>query len=159
MAATGTSAPPSGARLLASDLVHVVDDVRIGLMLADNAWELSVERLFGIPREEQSSLVKLLLTGAVLSAAAASVPRPKLIRPTGADTMMGGSVALVATGGLAGATAGAAPLAGAVIGAALVGHAVRSVAIGSSRRVRVMTHGLSERYRRVAAGSVSLPGR
>ena len=158
MAAAGTSAPPSGARLLASDLVHVVDDVRIGLMVADHAWETSVERLFGIPREEQSSLVKLLLTGAVVSAAAASVPRPKPLHLTRADTMMGGSVAVVAAGGLAGATAAAAPVAGAVIGVALAGHAVRSVAISSSRRARVMTHGLHERYRR-AASAVSPPGR
>jgi hypothetical protein len=151
MGASTSTEVPNGFGLLISDMEHVVDDVRIAGLLADHAWELTVERMFGLARDDQTALVKLLLTGALITAVASHVPRLPRMRLSRADGMLGGSVAVTALGGLVGASAAAAPAAGALIALAVVGSGVRSAVAGSSRGLRELRHGVGVRYGHAAA--------
>jgi hypothetical protein len=136
----------AGARLFVSDVEHVVDDARIAYHLADRGWELVVARVFGVPREDQSVLVKVLLTGALATVAGGYVSRPHPALPSRGDTAMGASVLNAAVRGLAGAPSQTIPAAGALIGLAVLAHSIRSAVAGSSRDVQRLTHGAEARY-------------
>jgi hypothetical protein len=131
------------------DVKHVAGDVRAAYLVVDHGWELGVQRLFGVAREDQSVVVKVLLTGAVIAVVGSYVPRLRPGAPSAVDAAMGGSVLVSLVGGLAGATAAAAPAAGAVIVLALAGTSVRSALTGSSRVIRGLTHDLSVGYERL----------
>src|SRR5262245_44866175 len=108
--------PLSGGRLFVADVERGTAGLGVAFKLADSAYEDLVARVFGIPREKQSLLVKLILTGAaanVLAGYAARLPR---IHPSRTDTAMGLGVVNTALRGLAGAPSAAMPAAGVVNG-------------------------------------------
>jgi hypothetical protein len=139
-----------GARLFASDVRHARSDVRLAFLLSDDVYECVVAKVFGIPRERQTFLAKLIVTSAlatVLGAYAARLPR---IRPSGVDIAMGGAALDTALRGIAGARSQNMPAAGVLIGLAVLGHGIRhgirSAAARSSRDVHEAVHGAEARY-------------
>jgi hypothetical protein len=145
----------AGARLFVSDVHHVADDARVAFALADDAWERVVAMVFGIPREHQSLLVKLLVTGAAATVARGYVPRLPRTRPSRVDAAMGGSVLNAAVRGLAGAPSQNIPTAGVLIAVAMLARSIRSAAAGSTRDVQWLAHGAGARYGHRSAASVA----
>jgi hypothetical protein len=154
----GKAADPdqvAGARLFVSDVEHAVDDARVAFRVADHAWELVLVRVFGVPRENQSVLVKMVLTGALATVAGSYAPRPHLTRPSRAGAAMGASVLNAAVRGLVGAPSRNIPAAGVLIGLAVMAHSIRSAVAGSSREVQWLTHGAEARYGHHSATSAA----
>jgi hypothetical protein len=130
----------SGGSLFVSDVETGAADLRIVFRLVDSAYGQVVTRVFGVPREKQSFLVKLILTGAaanVLAGYAAQIPR---IHPSRADTAMGFAVLNTALRGIGGAPSAAMPAAGLVIGLVLLRHSLRLALTGSARDVEILAH-------------------
>jgi hypothetical protein len=146
----------AGARLFVSDVNHVADDARVAFALADDAWERVVARVFGIPRENQSLLVKMLMTGAAATVAGGYVPRLPRRRPSRVDAAMGGSVLNAAVRGLAGAPSRNIPAAGVLIALAMLARSIRAAAAGSTRDVQWLAHGAEARYGHHSATSVAV---
>jgi hypothetical protein len=118
----------------------LLGDARVASLLIADGRQRVVTRVFGVPRADQSLLVTLILTGAVVTVVRGLVPRP-WPRPSGADAAIGGSVVNATLGSLAGAPAGTMPLAGALIGFALVSHSLRPAVAGSAHEVRALARG------------------
>jgi hypothetical protein len=112
-------------------------DAKVASLLMADGRQRAVTRTFGVPRDDQSLLVTLILAGAVLTVLGGLVPRPRL-RPSGADAAIGGSVLNATLGGIAGVPAKNMPLAGGLIGLALVSHSLRPAVAGSAREVRAL---------------------
>jgi hypothetical protein len=136
----------TGARLFLSDVRHGAKDVRLGFLLADDAYERVVTRAFGIPRDQQSPLVKVIVAGAVatvLQSYAARLPR---IHPSRSDTAIGTAVLNSAFRGLAGAPSRNIPVAGLAIGLGVLVHGIRSAAGQTEHDVEVVVHAAGHRY-------------
>jgi hypothetical protein len=116
-----------------------VDARVVSLFLADGRRR-AVTRVFGLPRDQQSFLVTLILAGAAATVLQEFVPRPRspLTRKNAA---IGGSVLNAALDGIGGPPTRDIRLAGAVIGLALVAHSLRPVVAGSVREVRAVKRG------------------
>lgn len=142
----------AGARLFASDVEHVVCDARLAFLLVDHAWEGVLARVFGVPRENQSVLVKVLMTGALATVAGGYVARLPLTRPSSVDTAVGGSVLNATVRGLAGAPSRSIPAAGALITLAVLRRSIRSALAGPPRW---LVHGAKDRYGHHPATSVA----
>ena len=136
----------TGARLFASDVHHVARDARLGFLFADNALEHVAARVFGIPREQQSLLVKILVTAAAARVAGSYVARLPLIRPARADVVLGGSALGAAVRGLAGAPAQSIAGASVLVGVAVVAGSIRAVMAGSTRDAEWLAHEAEARY-------------
>ena len=121
-----------------------VADRRVEALLVGEMRRRVVTRTFGIPRDEQSLLVTIILAGSVATALGGLVARP-LPRPSGVDALAGGAVLNAALGAMAG-TSRTAPLAGGLITFAVVAHALRPVMSGSARRGRALLHELRAAY-------------
>jgi NADH:ubiquinone oxidoreductase subunit K len=130
----------SGGRLFVSDVETGASDVRIAFKLADSAYEGLLARMFGIPQTQQSLLVKLILTGAVVSVIGGYVARLPRIHLSRADTAMGLGVIHTALRDIGGAPCAAMPSAGVVIGIALLRRWVRSALTESVHDVEVLAH-------------------
>ena len=115
----------------------LLGDARVASLLMADGRQRVVTRVFGVPREDQSFLVTVILTGAVVTVLRGLVPRP-WPRPSGSDAAIGGSVFNATFGGIAGAPARSMPLAGALIGFALLSHSIRPALAGSAREVRAL---------------------
>jgi hypothetical protein len=133
----------SAARMLAVD-------VGVRSLLIGEARRRAVTRVFGVPANEQSLLVTMILFGA-----AATVVRgltPALPRPSRLDAAVGGTVASTAVRGLAGAPSATVPFAGGLIVFALVAHSLRPTVVAAIHEVRAFAHGIGSafgvRYRR-----------
>jgi hypothetical protein len=106
-----------GARLLISDM-------RLASLLATEARQLAITRVFGVAPQDQSWLVTIVLCGSV--AAVAWDALAKLVpHPTTADVKIGGSLLNMTARGLAGLPTRTMPLAGAVIALVLVSRDAR----------------------------------
>src|SRR3954451_22364344 len=81
-----------GARLFAADVQRAALDARLAYLLADDTYERGVTKVFGLPQVNQSLLVKVLLTGAAVTAVGDLVGRCRLLHPTRDDAAMGGMV-------------------------------------------------------------------
>ena len=114
-------------------------DMRVRSLLIRHARQHAVTRIFGVPRDEQSLLVTLLLIGAAGTVVKGLAPRP-WPRLSGADAAIGGSLVNAAFRGIAGTPSGAMPLAGALIALAVVSRSVRPAVAGSARELRGLTH-------------------
>ena len=112
-------------------------DARVGSLLAADARQRVVTRVFGVPRDDQSLVVTLILTGAVATVLRGFVPRP-WPRPSGADAAIGGSLLNATFRGIAGAPARNMPLAGALIAFAMLSHSVRPAVAGTAHEVRAL---------------------
>jgi hypothetical protein len=135
------TAPPAfdGDELGLARLLLV--DVKVRSLLIAEARRHGVTRVSGIPREDQSLLVTMIVFGAAASVALEYVSRP-VVRPTGADAALGGVLANAGLRGLAGTTSGAMPFAGALMAFAVLSHGLRPAVAGSARGFRALTHGI-----------------
>ena len=106
------------------DATLALVDVRVRSLLMREARRRAVSGVFGIPAEEQSFLVTLLLLGAAATVLRGLVPG-HLPHAQGADAAVGGAVVNTALRGIAGAPSSAMPLAGGLIALAMVSHSVR----------------------------------
>jgi Mn2+/Fe2+ NRAMP family transporter len=136
----------TGARLFISDVEHLADDARVAYHLADHVWELGVARVFGVAMQDQSVVVKMVLTGALATVAGSFLPRPHLIRPSTRNTAIGASILNAAGRGIAGAPSQHIPAAGVLIGLAVLAHSIRSAVAESSRDVHRLSHEAGTRY-------------
>lgn len=121
-----------------------IADRRVEALLVGEARRRACTRMFGIPGDQQSMLVTVILAGSAATALGGLVARP-LPRPSGGDAAMGGAVLNAALGALVG-TSRAAPLAGGLITFAVVAHALRPVLVGSGRQGRALLHQLRAAY-------------
>src|SRR5215208_2545680 len=110
-------------------------DRRVEARLLGEARRRAVTRAFGIPGEEQSLLVTMILAGSVATVLGGLAARP-LPHLSGADAAFGAMVG----------TSKAAPVAGGLITFAVVAHALRPVVAGSARRGRAVVHELRAAY-------------
>jgi hypothetical protein len=125
-------------------------DVGVRSLLMGEARRRAVTRVFGVPPNDQSLLVTMILLGA-----AGTVVRgltPALPRPSRTHAAVGGTVANTALRGIAGAPSATVPLAGGLIAFALLSHSLRPAVAGAVHEVRAFAHGigtaLGVRYRR-----------
>ena len=78
-------------------------DRKVEALLLGEARRRAVTRMFGIPGEEQSLLVTMILAGSAATALGGLLARP-LPHPSGTDVAMGGAVVNAAFGAMTGAT-------------------------------------------------------
>jgi hypothetical protein len=116
-------------------------DVRVRSLLMGEARRRVVTRMFGVPREDQSFLVTMIVIGAVATVLRGFAPRP-LPRPSGADVAMGGAVLSATLRGIAGAPSRNMPFAGALIAFAVLSRSVRPAVAGSAREARALVRGV-----------------
>jgi hypothetical protein len=128
----------------------VVADVGVRSLLLGEARRRAVTRVFGVPPDDQSLLVTLILLGA-----AGTVLRglaPALPRPSRTHAAVGGTVLNTTLRGIAGAPSATVPLAGGLIAFALLSHSLRPAVAGAVHEVRSLAHeigsALGVRYRR-----------
>jgi hypothetical protein len=125
-------------------------DVGVRSLLAGEARRRAVTRLFGIPAEDQSLLVTMIVLGAAGTVVRGLAPR--LPRPSGTQAAIGGTLLNTTLRGIAGPPSATVPLAGGLIAFALVSHSLRPTLAGAVRDVRALAHGIgsafSARYRR-----------
>jgi hypothetical protein len=110
-------------------------DVRVRSLLVGEVRRRGVTRAFGVPAEDQSLLVTMILLGAVATVLRKFVARP-MPHASGADAALGGVLLNVALRGFAGPPSRAMPLAGALVAVAVAAHSVRPVVAGSVREIR-----------------------
>ena len=103
-------------------------------------------QVFGIPREQQTVLMKLILTGALATVLEGLAPRPSRILPSGGDTATGVAVLSAGLRGIAGGPSRIIPAAGALIGCAVLAHALRSAVARSGRRVQALVQAAEAHY-------------
>jgi hypothetical protein len=125
-------------------------DVGVRSLLAGEARRRAVTRLFGIPAEDQSLLVTVIVLGAAGTVVRGFVPR--LPRPSGTHAAMGGTLLSTTLRGIAGPPSATVPLAGGLIALALVSHSLRPTVAGAVHEVRALAHAIGSafgaRYRR-----------
>ena len=125
-------------------------DVGVRSLLIGEARRRAVTRVFGVPPNDQSLLVTMILLGA-----AGTVVRglaPSLPRPSGSDAAVGGMAAGAALRGIAGAPSATVPLAGGLIAFALLSRSLRPAVAEGVHGARALAHGIRSafdvRYRR-----------
>jgi hypothetical protein len=123
----------AGARLLFVDM-------RVRSLLLREARRAVVTRMFGIPREDQSFLVTIIVLGSAAAAVRGLVVRP-LLRPSGGDLAIGGAVVDTVIHGIAGPPSRVVPLAGPLIAFALLARSLRPAVAGSVRGSRGLARG------------------
>src|SRR4051812_30534756 len=111
-----------GARLFAVDM-------RVRSLLMGEARQRVVTRTFGIPRDEQSVLVTVILMGAVATVVRGLAAGPWR-RPSGADAAMGGALLSGTLRGIAGPPSRHIPLAGGLIAFGVLSHSLRPAVAG-----------------------------
>lgn len=133
-----------GARLLFSDL-------RVALLLLDEARCAVVARLFGIPKD-QSVLVSIIAVGALAQAAHDKAARVLRVEagPTFPDLMIGTSVLRESAHWMAGDLYRDTPIFGTLVAIAFLGTSLRPVLRGALRGVKAASHearaGFDHRY-------------
>ena len=121
-----------------------VIDRRVEALLVREARRRALTRIFGIPGEEQSLLVTIILAGSAATVLGGLLARP-LPHPSGDDAAIVGAVVNAGFGAMMG-TSRAAPVAGGLITFAVVAHALRPVVAGSARQGRALLHELRGAY-------------
>jgi hypothetical protein len=112
-------------------------DVRVRSLLMGEARKRVVTGALGIPRGDQSFLVRMILIGAVATVLRDLAPRP-WPSPSGADAAIGGSVLNATLRGIAGAPSRNMPIAGALIAFGLLSRSLRPAVAGSAREVHAL---------------------
>jgi hypothetical protein len=123
-------------------------DLKAGSLLMRHARQSAVTRVFGVPAQDQSLVVTLILIGAAGTVVRGLMPPPW--HPSRADAAMGGSLLDATFRGIAGAPSRDIPVAGALIVFALAAHSLRPVVAGTAGQARAMghrmRHGFTVRY-------------
>jgi hypothetical protein len=166
----GPSAPqPQGARSGAADRVTLdrdeefggarllVSDTRVAFMLVNEARYRTVDRLFGVTRE-QSNLLTLIALG--MLARAAHDQAVRVFKgpggPTRADAAMGAGLLRESLYGIAGPASRTTPYFGALVAIALLGRRSHPALRWTSHGIRAVSRQgrlfLDHRYRRPSRG-------
>lgn len=132
----GPGVPFNGGDVRGARLLFV--DMGVRSLVMGEARRGVVTRIFGIPRDEPSFLVTMIMFGAAATVVRDFAPRP-WPHPTGADLKIGGSLLNATFRGIAGAPSGTMPLAGGLIAFAVLSHSLRPAVTGSAREVRALT--------------------
>jgi hypothetical protein len=125
-----------GARLLAAD-------ARVVSLLIDDARRRTMERLFGIPRDQPSGLETVIALAVLAGAIRTRTPSPPS-KPSPSDSTLGFAVLREAGYSVAGPWARETPGFGALIAFALVGAGTRVVVRKSVHGIKGVSH---EAYR------------
>jgi hypothetical protein len=128
---------PRSVRDDVGDGTSMFVNMRVASILVRYARQRAVTRMFGVPAEDQSSLVTLTLLGTVATVGGSVVVR-LIPRPSGTDLAIGGVVANTGLRGIAGPPAAGIPLAGALIAFAVVAHSLRPAVAETVRETRRM---------------------
>ncbi len=128
----------AGIRLLASDLTTIT-------LLANEARYRTLERVFGIPREQvnAATLVLLLAFAAAMrerSMNAAKTARSAPAKLTATDLALGMGVTREGLHGIAGQSFDSTPLFGTLLAVAAVAHISRPIVTRSMNAVHARTH-------------------
>jgi hypothetical protein len=123
----------------------MVVDVGVRSLLMGEARRRSLTRVFGVPSDDQSLLVTMILLGAAGSVARGLAPRP-WPRPSRTHAAVGGSVLNAMLRGIAGGPSEKVPLAGGLIAFALLSHSLRPALAGSARELRALAHGIEAAF-------------
>jgi hypothetical protein len=114
-------------------------DIRVRSLLMGEARRRAVTRVFGVPSDDQSLLVTMILLGAAGSVVRGFAPRP-WPRPSGVHAAVGASLLDAMLRGIAGAPSRNVPVAGGLIALALLSRSLRPAVVGSAREVRALAH-------------------
>jgi hypothetical protein len=127
-------------------------EVGVRSLLMGEARRRAVTRVFGVPPEDQSLIVTMILLGAAGTVVRGLAPALPRLHPSRTDAAMGGVVANAAVRGIAGAPSATVPLAGGLIVFALLARSWRPAVAGAVHEVRALAHGIESafglRYRR-----------
>ena len=146
MATPGTAASGNGAHGLqhaldeADAVKQLLVDVKVASLLAGHARRRVVTQVFGIPEEDQTFLVTIIVLGAGASVVGGAVSR-FVPHPTRGDFAMGGAVVDTGLRAMVGAPTSAVPAAGALLAFALLAHSARPAVAASLRGARGVAHG------------------
>ena len=125
-----------GASLLRSDL-------RVALLLANEARYRTIERVFGVPRD-QANLVTLI--GAVTLAAAVHDKVKLMITgpggPTRGEALIGANALKDLVYAIGGPSARDTPLLGTLVATAVIGGLARPAVRGSVKEIKAFSHGI-----------------
>ena len=151
MSTSTPPSPPGAERVLArlrpegyfGGIRLLLADARVVTLLLDDARRRTMERLFGIPREEDSVLITLIAL-AMLGRALQSRTPKRPARPTVSDAAIGFGALREAAYDVAGPWSRESPGFGPLLAFALLGASTRFVARGTTRRARAVGH---EAYR------------
>ena len=121
-----------GARLLAAD-------ARVAYLLADEARRRTMERLFGIPRDEPSGVATVVALMVVAGVVRSRTPHPKF-RPTVNDAAFGFGALREAAYDVAGPWSRESSYFGTLLAFALAGTAARMAVRKSSEGVSGVSH-------------------
>ena len=110
-------------------------DAGIVLLLLNDVRHRSVARIFGVSRDD-SNLVTVLAIGTAAVAAHGTAARVRRVRPSGADSAIGGAVLRETALGIAGEPSRAMPFFGTLVLLALVGRSSRPALRGALRSTR-----------------------
>jgi hypothetical protein len=126
-------------------------DVGVRSLLIGEARRRAVTRVFGVPPNEQSLLVTLILLGAVGTVARGLAPR-QFPRPNRTSAAVGGTLMNSTLRGIAGAPSAGVPFAGVLIAVAVLSRSLRPAVAGALHETRAFAHGIGTvfgvRYRR-----------
>jgi hypothetical protein len=126
-------------------------DVGVRSLLIGEARRRAVTRVFGVPPDDQSLLVTLILLGAVARVARGLAPR-QFPRPSRTHVAVGGTLMNATLRGIAGAPSAGVPFAGGLIAVAVLSRSLRPAVAGTLHEVRAFAHGMGTvfgvRYRR-----------
>jgi hypothetical protein len=120
-------------------------DVGVRSLLLGEARRRAVTRVVGIPAEDQSLLVTMIVLGAAGTVVRGLAPR--LPQPSRAHAAVGGTLLSTTLRGIAGAPSRNVPLAGGLIAFAQLSHSLRPTVAGSAREVRALAHGIGSAFR------------
>jgi hypothetical protein len=136
----GVSEDVGGARLL-------VSDVRVALLLIDEARWRVVKRLFGVSRDQSWPVTLIVL---VLLASAAHDKSDQILKgpggPTRADVALGAAALREMLFGIPGQSSPGSPLLTTLVTIALVGAGARPVLSRTVRGIRTSTHRVRQSF-------------
>jgi hypothetical protein len=132
-------ATPYGARPLTIDTT-------VASLLATEARQRAITRVFGVAREDQSWLVTIVLCGSV-AAVAWDAPAKVMPHPTAADLKIGGSLINTGVYGLTGLPPRTFPFAGAVLAFVLMSHGGRTTLLDALKEFRIAGRELDREFR------------
>jgi hypothetical protein len=135
------SIPTSNHRQEVDGAGLLFSDVRLALLLLDEARYRVVARLFGVPREK-SYLVTVIALGLAAQAARDRATRMFKVPggPSVGDSMIGAAVLRESVYGIAGALPSEAPFLGTLVAVAVLGRTFRPALKQSVHRVRASSH-------------------
>jgi hypothetical protein len=138
--------PLDGYRRFGSDVHTGINAVRVASMVTGQASGFAITRVYGVPKEDQTVLIKVLLVGSAATVVAGIVGELPVIRPTARGLIAGGGVLNVGIRTLGGPPSGTMPAFGALVGCALTAAVARAVLVRSWHDAAAMAHAVAHRY-------------